>query len=318
MRFSAAVIGLGNIGMGYDYDEPDRVLTHCRAFAAHPGFELAAAADPDAAARQRFMRQYGRPCFASPGELMQHLRPEVFAIGVPTPLHADTLQQLLDARPRAALCEKPLAHNLPAARGMVETAAAAGCALAVNYMRRFDPGVSQLKAAIADGELGEVYKGTAWYSKGLRHNGTHMIDLLRFLLGEVEAVSLVDRGRLWAGIDPEPDFRLQFGAAQITVLAAREECFSHFQLELLASRGRVLYADGGESIQVSILEGTGSARLAPQAGRFRADLGRYQWHVARALHAHLDHGEALPSDGVSALATQETVEKILSQCETAA
>jgi predicted dehydrogenase len=313
MRYTAAVIGLGNIGLGYDYDLPGRVLTHSRAFAEHPGFELVAAADADAAARERFERRYRLPCYSSASELLARARADVIAMAVPTALHAATLSQALGARPRAVLCEKPLAHDLAAARGMVQSAARARCALAVNYIRRFDPGVRELKAALAAGELGEVYKGTAWYSKGLRHNGTHMVDLLRCLLGEAGPARIIEPGRRWDGTDPEPDFQLQFGAAQITVLAAREECFPHFQLELLATKGRVFYAEGGESIQVARLEGSGpAARLVPQTERFQADLGRYQWHVAEALHAHLEHGAALPSDGASALATQETVERILS------
>src|SRR5664279_298267 len=106
---SAAVIGLGSIGQGYDYDSEGLILTHARAFARHPGFELLAGVDPDANQRERFERQY-------------HL---------PTSPDAAIFAQILAARPKAVLCEKPLAQTLADAQGMVAAAAAAGCALAV-------------------------------------------------------------------------------------------------------------------------------------------------------------------------------------------
>ncbi len=50
---------------------------------------------------------------------------------------------------------------------MVQAASAAGTLIVVNYIRRFEPGVLELKRRIASGELGAFYKGVQWYSKGI-------------------------------------------------------------------------------------------------------------------------------------------------------
>lgn len=301
-RFSAAVIGLGRIGQGYDYDASGarQVLTHAQAFAAHPAFELVGAVDPLAAERERFARKFAAPAYPDLAGLLAERQPEVYALAVPTALHARLLPQLLAARPRAVVCEKPLAATLPEGRAMVAAARTVGCSLLVNYIRRFEPGTRALGRALRAGELGEVHKAVAWYSKGLRHSGSHMVDLLCFLLGPAASVEAALPGRAWEGVDPEPDAVLRFGDCRVALLAAREECFSLHALELVGTRGMARYADGGEQI---VCRGVAIA----------SDMARYQLHVAEALAAHLQHGTPLASDGESALATLAIIEDIVAR-----
>ena len=55
-KLAAVVLGLGQIGQGYDYDHPDDslILTHATGFAYHEAYELVAAVDPDPFQRERF------------------------------------------------------------------------------------------------------------------------------------------------------------------------------------------------------------------------------------------------------------------------
>lgn len=319
-RYGAAVVGLGNIGQGYDYHSDELILTHARAFARHPGFELLAGVDPDPGKRERFERQYRVPAYGVLSDLLAAASPEVIALAVPTERHSETLSLVLrDAAPRAVLCEKPMAATIAEGRGMLSAAAAGGCVLAVNYVRRFDPGVQELKQALDGCEYGQVYKGVAWYTKGLRENGTHLVDLSRYLLGEVVRFALIDRGRRPAIQDPEPDFRVRFGDTEVYFLAAREECFSHFRIELIATGGRIVYADGGNDVRGRRVRDdpvfSGYRQLDPANHRFRSDMGRYQLHALDSLYRHLTDGAPLVSDGQSALATQMLVEDIINSCE---
>jgi predicted dehydrogenase len=293
------VIGLGRIGQGYDYDAPpaQRVLTHAQAFAAHPAFELVGAVDPLAQERERFARKFAAPVYPDIRALAAEKRPEVYALAVPTALHRPILEQLLALEPRAVICEKPLARSLAEGTAMVEAARRRGCSLAVNFMRRFEPGTRELARALREGELGEVHKGIAWYSNGLRHSGSHMVDLLCFLLGGTASVEAVLPGRDWQGDDLEPDAFLRFGAARVALLAAREECFSLHEIGLVGTRGVARYAAGGEEIGC---RGTAIA----------SDMARYQLHVVDAIARHLERGTPLASDGESALATLAIIDDI--------
>ncbi len=318
-RIAAAVIGLGRVGQGYDYEAEaaQSVLTHAQAFAAHPAFELVAGVDPLQPERERFVRKFSAPAYPDVGALLAEKRPEVYALAVPTSLHGPLLRQLLAFQPRAVICEKPLAPTLAEGKAMVAEAGKRGCSLAVNYMRRFEPGTRQLARALHDGELGEVHKGVAWYSKGLRHNGSHIVDLLSFLLGATVITEAVLRGRDWQGGDPEPDVILRFGAARVALLAAREECFSLHSIELIGTRGVARYAAGGEQILcygvVPSARFGGEPTLGREPRAISSDMDRYQLHVVDALARHLEHGAPLASDGESALATLAIIEDIMAR-----
>jgi predicted dehydrogenase len=316
-RFAAAVVGLGQIGQGYDYAAFDDrlVLTHASAYHHHAGFELVAAADPDPDARERFVRKFGMPAYADLASLIAGHRVEVFSICVPTALHYQAFQEIIPGAPLAILCEKPIASNLSEAREMVQLAAAHRVALLINYIRRFEPGGAALKAAIQRREFGDLYKGVVWYSKGIIHNGSHYLDFLRFLLGEVSGLQVLAPGREWDGHDPEPDVCLHFGGIPIYVLAAREECFSAGSIELIGTGGHIHYRDGGARVDVRRTQPDptypGYLTLAAPE-RLAGDMNRYQWHVLDHLYRHLTRKTPLNGDGQSAAATLALIHKIIS------
>ena len=57
-RFTAAVVGLGQVGQGYDYNSPDDsvILTHSTALKFHPRFESIGGVDQDPVQRERCER----------------------------------------------------------------------------------------------------------------------------------------------------------------------------------------------------------------------------------------------------------------------
>lgn len=308
------MIGLGQIGQGYDYDHlrDALIVTHATGFAHHEGYQLVAAVDPDRVQRERFEKKFGRPAYADIQALMSQYQPEVVSIGVPTACHFQVFEAVMRCGPRAVLCEKPIATCVADAKRMVSLAEENRCALLVNYMRRFDPGVLALKRAIQNGDFGEIYKGTVWYSKGLLNNGSHFVDLLRFFLGDVTQVQLVEKGRKWDGQDPEPDICLHFGNAKVYFLAAREECFSIGEMALVATRGMIRYAERGAVIEVRTTQPDpvypGYTTLRQERQTIPTDLKRYQWHVLEALYHHLTDNIPLNSDGKSATETLAVIE----------
>jgi predicted dehydrogenase len=314
-RYSAAVVGLGNVGLRYDLDvkNGERVTSHARAFASHPGYRLVGGVDPEEEGRRLLEQHYNVPAFPDIASLRSAgIEPDVWSISTPTALHATVFDEIVALRPAAILCEKPLADRVSDAERMVASAEACGCKVAVNYMRRFEPGVLALRKRIADGELGEIYKGVAWYSKGLLNNGSHVVDLLSFLLGAGGSIQMIQAGRTWGGYDPEPDICVCFGSARVMLLAAREECFSYCHIDLVGTAGMVSYMNGGHRIELRrthvdpVLPGY--TLLDEEAEVLPTDLKRYQWHSVDALYRHLEEGVDLGSSGSTALATLRIID----------
>src|SRR5688500_8978687 len=115
---------------------------------------------------------------------------------------------------------------------MVAACKASDCLLYVNYMRRSEPGVLEIKRRLVSGEIRTPVKGVVWYSKGLFNNGSHFFNLLEFWFGGMKKFKVIEPGRLWDGIDPEPDLQATFEHGTINFLSVKEECFSHHEIDL--------------------------------------------------------------------------------------
>jgi len=318
--WDAAVIGLGRIGMGYDFDSSGAscVLTHASAFHIHPRFQLVGGVDTDPVKRAAFSEKFGARSFSNVDELFGELNPFVVALAVPTTHHFDLFRQVERGSARVLVCEKPIAEHVSDARQMVEACDRRGQTILVNYMRRFEPGANSVRSLIASGELGQVYKGTVWYSKGLLNNGSHFIDLLSYWLGDATDVRLVTCGRTWGANDPEPDIVISFGSVNVYFLAAREECFSISEVELVGTAGKLQYRRGGASIRLWKTARdpvySGYTALDENPITIPNDLQRYQFHVLQHLAEYLDGAApSLPSTGATALRTLDIIDRIRQQ-----
>lgn len=309
MPFKALIVGLGQIGMGYDLSlDAECIYSHARAFTTHPNFELIGGVDPDAERCAAFERAYACPAYASIGAALAAQVPDVVAIATPTYAHQPALMEVLEhSRPLAILCEKPLAYDLDAAQAMVDACASKGVALYVNYIRRSDPGAVEVGRRIAAGAIEAPLKGVVWYSKGLRHNGSHFLNLLEYWLGSVLKTAVIQPGRALPDGDSEPDLDITFERGRAVFLAAREEDFSHYTVELMAANGRLRYEQGGARIEWQPVAKDGRLdgykRLAELPEEIPSDMGRYQWNVADQFAAALQGRTAQLCTGVEALAS---------------
>ncbi len=316
------IIGLGQIGMGYDLnlDQKKAVYTHARALSAHSKFELVCGVDNVESLRDLFKQHYNQPAYPDIASALQVQTVSVVVIASPTAHHNLVLKEVLAySIPKVILCEKPLAYDLLEAREMVETCESAGVKLFVNYMRRADPGVIEIKARIKSHQIAAPIKGVVWYSKGFLHNGSHFFNLLEFWLGPFVSAKILDAGRLWDKQDPEPDVQVEFKGGKVVFISAWEESFSHYTIELLSPSGRLRYEQGGESIAWQ------STQADPNISSYEIlqavpemivnGMSRYQWHVADQLANALADRPHTLSTGRQSLATLEAMHKIINQRE---
>ena len=315
---SVLIVGLGKIGLGYDLasDPTAHVLTHARAVEQQAEFELVGAVDPSPTRRELFEQVYGRPAHESISAALEAHRPEFVIVAAPTQQHAALVINVLECGAVSTiLCEKPLAYGLADARAIVSACAARNVALYVNYMRRSDPAVIEVKRRIADGRIRAPIKGVVWYSKGLLHNGSHFFNLLQYWLGPVDAGRVIAPGREWEARDPEPDLQVSFQRGDVVFLAAREEDYSHYTVELIASNGRLRYDAGGEQVEWQpviadpIIQG--AVTLDPIAEMIPSGMRRSQRHVMREFSRMLAGQDGALCTGTEALQTLEALHALL-------
>ncbi|MDA4130733.1 MAG: Gfo/Idh/MocA family oxidoreductase, partial [Thaumarchaeota archaeon] len=145
-------------------------------------------------------------------ELVKDKEVEIFDNCAPPALHPEPTIAAAELG-KHVICEKPLAKNAPDAKRMLEAAERAKAKHMTGFNYRFLPAVTFAKDLITKGAIGKIhyFKGAylnfdggfddpnfpiRWLHKGqiagygaLADLGTHAIDLARFLVGEVAAVS---------------------------------------------------------------------------------------------------------------------------------
>ncbi len=131
-------------------------------------------------------------------------------ISAPNDLHAPIALAAARAG-KAVFCEKPLARNLAEAQGMLRAVREAGVPHMICFNYRFFPAMQLAKRLIADGALGEIHHVHVLYlqdwgltpglpltwrfqkeragSGALGDTAVHIVDLARFLVGEITEVT---------------------------------------------------------------------------------------------------------------------------------
>lgn len=187
----AAVIGLGRMGSTYD----DEMTTggpiflpyaHAPSYVATPGVMLVAGADPHVEQRAIFGERWGISTphlYADYRELVAAEALDIVSVCTSTRLRAQIVVDAAKAGVKAIWAEKPIALTLAEADEMVETCRQYGVALAVNCARRWSPFFAQTRKLIEAGALGELLQVNAFGQCGLSHNGSHLIDTMRYLAG---------------------------------------------------------------------------------------------------------------------------------------
>lgn len=280
MLYKAAVVGLGKIGLGLDYEKSasDVVLTHSSAFSSHPGFELVAGVDADPSSCEKFKKKYGRPAYSTVAALFENQECDVVAIAVPTPNHFEVFQQVVKNQTKGILMEKPLAPTLTEAETMMKLAAQSGTVVLANYFRRFEPGACHVRDLIEKGDLGEIEKVSATYTNGIFNNGSHLVDFFLGTLGELREAQCLSR----SGNDTV-DMKLVFERAPVYLLSMPAKYYALNEFRILGSEGSVEYQRGGEKIQVRKVEKNdlfpGFQALENNGKEIKTDFGRYQYHV---------------------------------------
>jgi predicted dehydrogenase len=102
------------------------------------------------------------------------------------PLHAPITVMAAGFRPRAILCEKPMATCLGEADAMLQACEEAGVRLVIGHQRRFNLSWTRARELIAAGAIGQPQRISTRTGDGLLNCGTHVVDAMRYILGDPE------------------------------------------------------------------------------------------------------------------------------------
>lgn len=192
------IIGGGNISE-----------THARAAREIEGVEIAAIYGTNREKTARLGQIYGGAVYDSLPSFLAHTPMDLVMIGSPSGLHAD--HGIAAARRGLhVLVEKPIDITTARADELISECRRAGVKLAVCFQDRVAPDICRLKQLVDSGRLGkpilisgrvkwyrppEYYSSSRWRGTlaldgggALMNQGIHTVDLLLWLMGDVERV----------------------------------------------------------------------------------------------------------------------------------
>jgi myo-inositol 2-dehydrogenase / D-chiro-inositol 1-dehydrogenase len=302
-----AVVGAGRMGRLH--------LDACRRV---PGMTAVAVVDPAARARE----EAGRgevSVYAAPDELLSAGGVDAVVIAAPSDLH----RELVSVVARAGLpmlCEKPCGVTSADARAGASAAREAGVVLQIGYWRRFVPGLVELRARIAAGELGDISLVSChqWdrnppsqqfraHSGGIIVDmGVHEFDQMRWLTGqEIERIVALPSG-LATDLPEDPDgaavaIRLSAGTLGFASLGRRFPRPDSCWLEVIGTAGHVhdrfMWAEQGDRVFRDALDAQLAAFAAAVAGEGQRGAGGDDAVAALAAAEHATAALVDPTGG---------------------
>lgn len=233
------------------------------------------------------------------------------------------------------LVEKPGGRNLAEVSAVRDAAEVAGCVAKVGYNHRFHPAVLKARRIIDDGELGKLMFARGRYGHGGRpgyekewrfersvsgggeliDQGSHLIDLAQWFLGEFTGVQAALRTFFWNGeVEDNAFLTLSTSDGGIAWLHATwTEWKNLFSFEIYGREGKLEVSGLGGSYGVEsltfyrMLPGMGP----PETTRWEYPFPDHSWKTEMAeFIAAIHEGRSPIGDAAEAVRTMSIIERI--------
>ena len=232
---------------------------HADALAASPHFQLVAVVDVDAARAGALAEKFGARSATSIDALTDG-SVDAAIVSTPPNTHRDVTIALLEAGVHV-LCEKPFALGRRNAYAMAETAKRHSRVLTMATKFRFVNDLTIARDAIAAGKIGALYRVHNVFASPVDmtgrwnldpecggggviiDNGTHSVDIMRYILGPIESVRAVEssKERSYAGVEDTARIEcLSVGGVFARIeLSWSEQSADPWFISILGSRGGI-------------------------------------------------------------------------------
>ena len=176
MQTRIAVVGAGSFGRN-----------HLRVLRQLDGADLTAVVDVHQQRAQEAAAQFSCEAVADVASLAG--RVDAAIVATPTSTHAEIGRALMESG-IDVLVEKPIAHDLPSAERLVETAAKTGRILQVGHLERFNPAVAALRKMVTTPLFFEIHRLSLFSPRSLDVDVVldlmiHDIDIVLALTGKM-------------------------------------------------------------------------------------------------------------------------------------
>ncbi len=251
-KLRCSIVGLGRIGSLLEDDVlREKPCTHAGAIAADPDCLLAGGCDIDSERCRLFAERWGCGQVGTDFEAMLAAsRPDILHIATPPETHLDLVRRALPSGVSVLICEKPMAENAAGAREILRLSRLEKVKLLVNHERRYSRDYLSALDKLAGGAFGKLLSVNARLCFGrsrpvtevLLHDGTHLLDIIRFLAASQLKAAAVESIR--CGEEETLFISARAGDIPVRIEVGTGRSYAEFEIDLSCAEGRLRIGNG--------------------------------------------------------------------------
>lgn len=250
-KLRAAIVGAGTVAFGLS--KKNYPLTHYKSYDALSDHVELIGFVESSETQCRLVEEFfpHLRSYESVNDLFDNERIDILSICTPDCTHEELLFKALDASIRGIWCEKPLALSIVAAEKITHMSIKTRIPIEVNYFRRFIPEIRILYKEIMAGIYGDIKLMNGFYANTYIHNGSHLLDLMRYFAEELTLVHAFKCGHLNEYNDG-PVTIICKGARDIycTLQPISRDYYNIFELDIFCEKARIRIAENGRRVEI--------------------------------------------------------------------
>lgn len=296
-QYNVLIVGAGNIGAFFDTPDSENILTHAHAFSKIQGFNLVGFVDTSKENGEKASNLWRVNYYPTLEEAFNKNKIDVVSICAPDEYHYDILKKISEFPIKLVFAEKPLVKDMNQAKEIMKIFKEKNIRCLVNYSRRFVTEFSILKDNISNGKYGEFISGNGYYGKGTLHNGSHLVDILRYLIGEISDFKVINHNFDFYDDDPSVSAILKFeNNGNFVMHNIPCNNYTIFELELLFEHRRIRIVDSGfKVVEYCVLDSKifkGYKNLLEEK-QYETELNKAMLNAVLNIYNNLEHDEEL-------------------------
>lgn len=246
--YKVLIIGAGAIAGGYDSLESTGIKTHAKAYKLNNECSLLGFYDINKSKAIEMAKKWDVKYYENLNKGLKDA--DIVSICTPDNTHSEILLKTLDYNLKGIIVEKPIAISLKQTTELLEYSGKTK--IIVNYPRAYNKCFIELRENIKNNKYGKLICGYGNYGKGLLHNGSHLLNIIEFLLSEELQIGKVfNRKQDIYENDLNYDFELiTENNASICIQSISSIYYTIFEWSLCFEKVRLKFRDSGFKLVV--------------------------------------------------------------------
>ena len=307
MKINTTIIGLGKIGMGYDYSSKKRVRSHCNAVYNSKNFKLVSVADVSERERKRFKTKYKKvTAYEKFSEALDDTKPKLVIVATPINTHFSILKSLIKRKYiKYILCEKPITDSIKKTKKILKMIKTEKKLFFVNYIRQSDLVIDKVLKTNKKSLLNDSSKISVYYYDSIYNNCSHFIVLFIKLFGIPKKISNIKSFNKNNQLNVRVNFSLIFKNDKIVNFISKVENKDNinYEIEINLPKKKIKFYFSSNKILI----------VDNKKKILNTNMQNSQKNVLKRVFLHLNKKKKYPIDTKDALYTEVLLDKLTSK-----